>query len=158
MSRIKLLLAIPFLAAVVPSLHAQGYVQRNEFVSQDAFISTYTDPSHPSVWIADRTPSPKFPVLVLLQKNNTSSAPYASYSGKGLAHFYAPVGQTISFSYDCHVVLFLYGPTEFHARWVKDGTRLQILLAKPGTDSTKTCTIKTSQPVLQASAKPPAKP
>jgi hypothetical protein len=154
MSRIKLLLTIPFLAAVVPSLHAQGYVQRNEFVSQDAFISTYTDPSHPSVWIADRMPSPKFPVLVLLQKNNTSSAPYASYSGKGLAHFYAPVGQNVSFSYDCHVVLFMYGPTEFHARWVRDGTRLQILLAKPGTDSTKTCDIRTSQPVLQASAKP----
>ena len=52
------------------------------------------------------------------------------YSGKGLAHFYAPVGQNVSFSYDCHVVLFMYGPTEFHACWVRDGTRLQILLAK----------------------------
>jgi len=159
MVRLKLLLVIFFLAAVIPALHAQGYQQRNEFVSQDAFIATYTDPSHPSVWIAERTPSPKFPVLVRLQKTSNSwPGPDASYSGKGLAHLYAPVGQTVSFSYDCHVVVALYGPTEFHARWVKNGSRLQILLSKPGTDQTKTCDIKTSQPVQQALGKQPARP
>jgi hypothetical protein len=104
-------------------------------------------------------PSAKFPILVRLQKiSNSWPGPDASYSGKGLVHFYAPVGQTMNFSYDCHVVLALYGPTEFHARWVKNGARLQILLSKPGTDSTKTCDIKISQPGLQASAKPPARP
>jgi hypothetical protein len=159
MSRFKLLLAILILATLAPSLRAQEPSQRTEFESQDVWVHANYDTRPPAPWIAERTPSPRFPILVLLQQQFVRYEWFDStFFGDGLAHFYSPVGQTVNFKYDCGVTFDRFRPTEFHARWIHHNTQLQILLQKPGSDRTATCNIKPAMTVQQAAAKPPAKP
>jgi hypothetical protein len=158
MSRLKLLLAILFLAALTPALRAQNR-QIDEFAWQDVYTNANLDTRPPAPWVAERTLSPKFPVLVLLQQQNIRYHWFDNtFFGTGLAHFYSPVGQTVNFKYDCGVTFDRFRPTEFHARWVHHDTQLQILLRKPGSERTTTCNIKPALPVQQASSQPPQAP
>jgi len=162
MSRLKPLLALLALlcfAAFAPTLHAQDPDPLDHFAWQDAYIAGTFDTTPPAPWVPERTPSPKFPLLVLVQQQNVQYHwSLSSFIGDGQIHFYAPVGQTISFKYDCGITFDRYRPTEFRARWVKRDTQLQILLRKPGSMRTTTCNLKPAQlPLQQAAATPPAK-
>jgi hypothetical protein len=159
MFRLKLSLALLFLATLVPALHAQDGYHMDQFAWQDAYVHDTFDTSPPVFWVPERTPSPKFPFLVLVQQQNVQYHwGLSSFTGNGLVHFYAPVGQTLNYSFNCGITFDRSLPTEFRARWVKQGSQVQILLRKPYSTRTTTCNLKPAQlPIQQAAAKPSPK-
>ena len=159
MARLRLLLAILVLAALAPSLHAQvAYPNGVQGGWEDVWIHNNYDESAPSLWVAERTPDPKFPVLVLLQQKQLKySWGESTFFGKGVAHIFTPIAQNVAFKYDCGIAFPSNALVEFHARWVHHNTQLKILLTKPGTDQTRTCNIRPAL-IQQASTQPPATP
>ena len=87
MIRLKLLLVILFLAALAPALPAQNS-QIDEFAWQDVWVNANFDTRPPAPWVAERTPSQKFCVLVLLQQQYVRYQWFDStFFGNGVAHF-----------------------------------------------------------------------
>jgi len=160
MSRLKLLLlAIPLLATLAPSLSAQvAYPNGVHGGAEDVWVHNNFDESAPSLWLPERSPDPKYPVLVLLQQKQLKySWGESTFFGNGVAHIFSPVAENVAFKYDCGIAFPSNALVEFHARWVHHNTQLKILLNKPGTGETRTCNIRPAL-VQQASAKPPHTP
>ena len=85
--------------------------------------------------------NPRFPITVRLDLQDNRYDGF-DYAGSGTGHVFNPQGENIEFRYRCDLT-FSVGPTEFYARWVKPGRKLEILLEKPGTTRTRTCRVST---------------
>jgi hypothetical protein len=99
MARPKLLLAILVLTAAAPAFRAQvAYPNGVHGGWEDVVIHNTFNESSPSLWVPERTPDPKYPVLVLLQEKKLSySWGDSTFIGNGVAHIFTPVAQNVAF-------------------------------------------------------------
>jgi hypothetical protein len=146
MSRRILLLLFPLLFAAAIPVHAQS--QYDEFVWQDSHTIPQT-PEPP--WVADMRPNPRYPITVRLaiDYNGYNGA---NYSGGGDGHIFNPQGQNLNFTYRCGLTFPRSHPSEFYARWIKPGRKLEIRLRDPHSTHTSTCRISISPRQSAASA------
>ena len=141
MSRRILLLLFPLLLAAAIPAHAQS--QYDEFVSQDSHVQY--QPPQPA-WVADMRPNPRYPITVRLAIDYNGYNGYngANYSGGGDGHVFNPQGENLNFTYRCGITFPRSHPSEFYARWIKPGRKVEIRLRDPHSTRTSSCRISIS--------------
>ena len=93
-------------------------------------------------WKVASEPNSRFPVIVRLVLQEKRYDGF-NYVGSGTGYVFNPQEENISFRYVCDLTFAQRLPTEFQARWVRPGRKLEILLQKPGSTRTGTCRIST---------------
>ena len=152
MSRRVLLLLLPLLFAAAVPLHAQ-IDGADEFTWQD--IHAGRPPEPPPLYMAYMQPSSRFPITVQLRADE-AGVRHGDFVGHGTVHVFNPRSENLTFQYRCSIAFPAYRPTEFYARWVTPGRKLEIVLRRPGTNHTGTCRISTSPSTPGTSAGNPA--
>jgi hypothetical protein len=137
MFRLKLFLAPLLLVAITPMFH--GQVAYPNGVQTQAGITAQPERFPPSLaWKAATDPNPNYPLRIKLQfdRNRYDGL---SYVGRGTAEILAPQASSLSFKYACDLPLSNLG--DLQARWTTPGSKIEVLLQKPGTSHTRTCSI-----------------
>jgi hypothetical protein len=137
MFRLKLLLSLLFFTAIAPMLHSQ--VAYPNGVHTDSGITAQPERfSPPSAWKAAIDPNPNYPLRIKLRFDR-NKYDGLSYVGRGTAEILVPQAANLSFKYACDLPLSHLG--DLQARWATPGSKIEVLLQKPGTTHTRTCSI-----------------
>jgi len=134
---------IPFLAVALALFAIPSFAQQQSIDNQSAidnlgsapWQSNSPGPTFPlSPAIA---PNPRFPLRVQLKLNdNHFNYFFSDFRGHGEL---VANNTTFNFRYECsNTFRTRY---DFQARWTKDGKKLDILLQKPGSTKTATCSL-----------------
>jgi hypothetical protein len=138
MFRLKVFLSLLFFAAITPKLHAQ--VAYPNGVQTQAGITAQPERFSPSsAWKAAIDPNPNYPLRIKLRfdRNRYDGL---SFVGRGTAEILVPQPASLSFKYACDLPLSHLG--DLQARWATPGSKIEVLLQKPGTAHTRTCSIR----------------
>jgi hypothetical protein len=138
--RLPLLALALFTLCAVPS-HAQQQSLDMQSVSTNmpfASTATMTFPGPTRPLRPATTPNPSFPLHVNLRlHDNHFNYFWSDFRGQGQL---VANNTTYNFRYECPNTF--RRRSAFQARWSKDGKKLDILLQKPDSSRTETCTLK----------------
>jgi hypothetical protein len=133
---------IPILAVALALFALPSFAQQVSMDNQSTVTQMPNWPSEGNVRVPTPTlraatvPNPSFPLRVdprLTEKHYNSF--WSDFKGHG--HFLVD-NTRYDFSYECSNPFFTH--SEFQARWTKGGRKLDILLLKPDSRHTETCT------------------
>jgi hypothetical protein len=142
-----------FVATIaVPAQRSGGEqaMRNSEFAWQDGIAPSYR-PEPP--WVAAKNITPRYPITVRLEIDYSHYNGY-SYTGGGEAHAFNPHGEDFQFKYRCGITFRSHQPVEFYGRWINPH-KLEILLRRPYSNSTRTCRVSTTTPVSSLRASMP---